>query len=410
MKITNIEVIPIYPHLAKRYDNRKVDLYGIDHRTVFKVETDAGIVGYGDQRVRPGGQPDPTIAASLIGRNPFDFINNHLPYGSALNCALYDVMGKYLEVPVYKLIGQKVRDAVPVAAWTRPAAPETFRDEISRAADQGYTIFKMHTCDYHDVMEQTRLAEEVAPEGFKIHYDFNGNRSLAAVLPIIQELERNHPIVGYIEDPLVKNDIDGWRRLREQTRLPIIMHGTPLGSVQEIIRGVADIYMIGGSIGDTVATGFACGKANIQTILQFESGTLGKAMALHMAAVLPTHTAHSINLDDQYEEDYTTERIPVIEGSSPVPEGPGLGYEVDEDALARIAANKPMEPPKHVGALHMSGGNTFYGRSYVSPTSVTGREEGTIRGFRSEIWEDDGSAEFTRIYERVQQEGTFRAD
>ena len=410
MKITNIEVIPIYPRLAKRYENRKVDLYGIDHRTVFKVETDAGIVGYGDQRVRPGGQPDPAIAASLIGRNPFDFINNHLPYGSALNCALYDVMGKYLEVPVYKLIGQKVRDAVSVAAWTRPASPETFRDEISRAADQGYTIFKIHTCDYHDVMEQTRLAEEVAPEGFKIHYDFNANRSLAAVLPIIQELERNHPIVGYIEDPLVKNDIDSWRRLREQTRLPIIMHGTPLGSVQEIIHSVADIYMIGGSIGDTIATGFACGKANIQTILQFESGTLGKAMALHIAAVLPTHTAHSINLDDQYEEDYTTERIPVIEGSSPVPEGPGLGYEVDEDALARIAANKPTEPPKHVGVLHMPGGNTFYGTSYVSPTRVTGREEGTIRGIKSEIWEDDGSVEFTRIYERVQKEGTFRAD
>ncbi len=410
MKITNIEVIPIYPRLAKRYENRKVDLYGIDHRTVFKVETDAGIVGYGDQRVRPGGQPDPAIAASLIGRNPFDFINNHLSYGSALNCALYDVMGKYLEVPVYKLIGQKVRDAVPVAAWTRPASPETFRDEISRAADQGYTIFKMHTCDYHDVVEQTRLAEEVAPEGFKIHYDFNGNRSLAAVLPTIQELERNHPIVGYIEDPLVKNDVDGWCRLREQTRLPIIMHGTPLGSVQEIIRGVADIYMIGGSIGDTIATGFACGKANIQTILQFESGTIGKAMALHMAAVLPTHTAHSINLDDQYEEDYTTERIPVIEGASPVPEGPGLGYEVDEDALARIAANKPIEIPKHVGVLHMPGGHTFYGRSYVSPTRVTGREEGTIRGIKSEIWEDDGSTEFAGIYDRVQKEGTFRAD
>ena len=98
----------------------------------------------------------PQSQHSLIGRNPFDFINNNLSYGSALNCALYDVMGKYLEVPVYKLIGQKVRDAVPVAAWTRPAAPETFRDEISRAADQGYTIFKMHTCDYHDVMEQTR--------------------------------------------------------------------------------------------------------------------------------------------------------------------------------------------------------------------------------------------------------------
>jgi len=410
VKITDIEVIPIYPRLAKRYENRKVDLYGIDARTVFKIRTDNGLVGYGDQRVRPWGQPDPADVKPLIGRDPFDFINNNLSLGSALSCALYDVMGKYLDVPAHKLMGQKVRDAVPVAAWTRPASPEAFRDEIRRAADQGYMIFKMHTCSYHDVMEQTRLAEEVAPEGFKIHYDFNGNRSLGAVLPIISELERNHPIVGYIEDPLVKSDIDSWCRLREQTRLPIIMHGTPLGGVQEMIRGVADIYMIEGGIGDTMATGFACGKANIQTILQFEGGTLGKAMALHMASVLPTHTAHMINLDDQYEEDITTETIPVIEGSSPVPKGPGLGFEVDEDALARVAANKLVEVPKHVGILNMAGGSKFYGRSYISPSTLTGREEGTIRGFTSELWEDDGSPEFERIYERVQKEGTFRAN
>jgi len=410
MKIADVEIIPIYPRLARCYENRKVDLYGIDHRTVFKVHTDAGLTGYGDQRVRPGGQPAPESVARLIGRNPFEFINNHLTAGSGLSCALYDVMGKYLEVPAYRLMGQKVRDAVTVAAWTRPASPEHFRDEIQRAVSQGYTIFKMHTCTYHDVFAQTRLAEEVAPEGFRIHYDFNHNRSLAAVLPIIKELEKNHPIVGYVEDPLVKNDIDGWRRLRQQTDIPIIMHGTPLGGIQEIIHGLADIYMVGGTIGDIMATGLAMGKANIQTILQFEGGTLGKAMALHLAAVLPTHTAHSINLDDQYEEDITCERIPVIEGCSPVPKGPGLGYEVDEEALARLAAQKPIEIPRHVGLLHMPGGHTFYGPSYISPSALTGREEGCVRGFRSELWEDDGSAEFGQVYERVQQEGTFRGD
>ena len=128
-----------------------------------------------------------------------------------------------------------------------------------------------------------------------------------------------------------------------------------------------------------------------------------------MAAVLPTHTAHSVNLDDQYAEDITTERSPVIEGFSPVPEAPGLGFDVDEDALARVAANKPVEIPKHIGILHMPGGHTFYGRSYISPSSLTGREEGTIRGVRSELREDDGSEEFARIYERVQREGTFRS-
>ena len=54
MKITDIEVIPIAPKLATRYATRRVDLYGIDCRIVYKVHTDAGITGYGDdQALRP---------------------------------------------------------------------------------------------------------------------------------------------------------------------------------------------------------------------------------------------------------------------------------------------------------------------------------------------------------------------
>jgi len=265
----------------------------------------------------------------------------------------------------------------------------------------------MHTCEYYDVMEQTRAAEEVAPEGFKIHYDFNSNRTLAAVLPIVRELEKSR-VVGYIEDPIVRSDIDGWRRLREKTRIPIIMHVPQLGGIQEVIHGLADAYMVGeGGIGNTLARGFAYGAANIQTIIQLTGGTLTKALAMHMAAVLPTATGHSINLDDQYEEDVTKERIPVIEGYSPVPEGPGLGIEIDEEALARAAANKPTIIPKHVGILYLPGGHKIYTPSLTSVSQLTGREEGTIRGLKFELWEDDGSPEFTRTYERVQKEGKF---
>ena len=82
-----------------------------------------------------------------------------------------------------------------------------------------------------DVFEQVRLAEEVAPPGFRIHFDFNHNRTLAAVLPVIAELEQ-HPIVAYIEDPLKYDDIDGWRKLREQTRIPLVMQGVPIPHVQ----------------------------------------------------------------------------------------------------------------------------------------------------------------------------------
>ena len=138
------------------------------------------------------------------------------------------------------------------------------------------------------------------------------------------------------------------------------------------------IWLGRGGIGDSLIRGFACGKANLQVIIQLTGGTLTKALALHMGAVLPTMTGHSVNLDDQYEEDIT-ERIPVIEGFSPVPEGPGLGIEVDEDALARVAANQPTEIPKHVGVLHMPGGHKIYTPSFASVSRLTGREEGTIR-------------------------------
>lgn len=166
--------------------------------------------------------------------------------------------------------------------------------------------------------------------------------------------------------------------------------------------------MIGESgIGDSLARGAAYGLANLQTVIQLTGGTLTKALALHMAAVLPTATGHSINLDDQYEEDITKERIPVIEGFSPVPEGPGLGIEVDEGALARVAANEPTTVLRHVGVLHMPGGHKIYTPSFPSVSRLTAREEGTIRGLKLELLEDDGSPEFTALYERAQKEGSF---
>ena len=90
--------------------------------------------------------------------------------------ALYDVMGKHLDIPAYKLMGQRIRDRVPVAAWTRPASPEDLAKDVQRAVGEGYMIFKIHTCAHYDVFEQTRAVEDVAPPGFKMHYDFNHNR------------------------------------------------------------------------------------------------------------------------------------------------------------------------------------------------------------------------------------------
>lgn len=406
MKITAIEQIPIAMPLARRYDNHagRMRMYDIDQHIVVKVHSDQGVVGYGAYEDNPNPIAQAEIDA-LIGRSPFDFLHND--FHLALGMALYDLMGKYLEVPAYKLMGQKVRDRVSTAAWTRPCPPDVFAAEIQRAVEQGYTIFKMHTDARYDVFEQTRAAEAVAPPGFKIHWDFNHNRTLATVLPIINELERNHPIVGFIEDPLPWTDIDGWRTLRARTRLPLIMHVPQLGGIQEVMQGVADIYMMGGAIGRTLISGFAYSRANIQTLIQQSGNTFMKALTLHMAAVLPTASAHTITLDDQYDDDITTTKIPVVGGFSPVPEAPGLGVEVDEAALARAAARRPLPPPEFIGVLYLPGGAKAYSWGNPNVEALTGKEEGAIPGISFEYWEDDGSNEFSRTKDRLQSEGSF---
>ena len=405
MKITDVDIIPIRPRLAERNRRDPVRFAGIDQRVVCRVRTDDGLVGYGDHR---GGAPSAASVEPLIGRSPFEFIGNG--FDPAVGGALYDVMGKHLGVPAYRLMGPKVRDAVSVAAWTRQASPEEFAAEVERAAQQGYLVIKMHTTPVHDVREQVLAAEEVAPEGFRLHFDLNGSRTLATLLPIVRWLE-GRPVVGCIEDPCQKDDLDSWCRLREQTTLPLVFHVPPgEARLPALGQGAADAYLIGSggsSIGDTLANGTACARLNTQCLIQLTGGTLTKALGLHMAAVLPTATGHSIHLDDQYEDDITTGRIEVAAGCSPVPERPGLGFDVDEDALERLAANPSAQVPRHLERVHLPGGRTLYARSPGDLASATGREEGAIQGLRSEAWHDDGSEEFRRAYERVRRDGPY---
>ena len=402
MKITDIDVIPINPRLASRNADQKVRFSGIDTQTIFRVKTDNGIVGYGDSR----GHATMSEAkkSPLIGCNPIDFLHAQLPTG--LTGALYDVVGKYLEAPAYKLMGRKVRDRVPVAAWTRPASPEDFAKEVQRAAAEGYRIFKMHTCEHFDVLAQTRAAEEVAPEGFKIHYDFNHNRTLNAVLGLVQQLEQS-PVVGFLEDPLNWRDLEGWKHLRAKTFLPLLMHVPQLGGGPEMVQGCADLYMIGeGGIEVSLRRGFTCADLGVSTVIQLTGGTLCKALAMHLGAVVP-QVSHSVNLDDQYDEDVTGRRLEVDEGSTPIPEQPGLGVEVDEKLLKQLADAPPTALPRYLCVLHLPQGRRVYTPSMPNVSRLTGFPEGNIRDLHLEVWNDDDSDRFAQSFARVQQEGAI---
>jgi L-alanine-DL-glutamate epimerase-like enolase superfamily enzyme len=415
MKITDVDLIQIYPKNQSRNRNNYAFYGQLSQITVYRVTTDSGLVGYGETR---GPMPPRSSVDAVIGRAPFDYIDSNLNHG--LVAALYDVMGKYLEVPAYKLMGQKRRDAVSLAAWTRPCSPAEFAEEVTHAAAAGYTILKMHTSPLWDVLEHVRQVEAVAPQGFRLHFDFNGGtvdsrspRTVATVLPLVRELE-GHPVVGFIEDALARYDVHGWRTLRERTRIPLILgHGGMLGTALDATLGMADLYMLGGGgIGQTLARGQALGLLNTQVMFQLVGNALSAALAMHMAAVLPTATGHCITQMEQYEEDIVRTPIAVQEGFAPVPEAPGLGLEVDDDALSRLAANPDpyASIPRGIGILRLPYGKTLYTRSFPNVGRQTGTEEGAIRGIDFELWQDDGSERFEQLYARLEKDGSFLAE
>ena len=194
-----------------------------------------------------------------------------------------------------------------------------------------------------------------------------------------------------------------------KTNIPIYMHVPPLGGLQELLHGLADGYIIGeycGGFGDALQRGFAYSKANIPSVIQLTGGSLITAFALHLGAVLP-RVAHTITLDDNYAEDIAATRIPVIEGCSPVPSGPGLGVEVREDELLRMAKRKPYDMPRILGVTHFAGGSKLFSVGFPNLDILMGFQEGTIREYQFNLRHDDGSDEFSQLYERARNEGSF---
>ena len=118
--------------------------------------------------------------------------------------------------------------------------------------------------------------------------------------------------------------------------------------------------------------------------------------------------AHTITLDDNYEEDLAAERIPVVEGCSPVPEGPGLGVEVREEELTRLAAREPFRMPRVLGVTRFAGGRTLYSVGAAEPGARDGLPGGPDP--RPPLRAAAGTTaprSSPRLYERARAEGSF---
>ena len=412
MKITDIELHEIHPPLQE-FNCHALQLHlggGYDTRTIVVLHTDNGLEGLGDV----GGPPDARLeeeVEQLRGTNPCRWLA-HPDLRIGLAPAIYDLVGKANHVPAYQLFGPKVRSWVPLGYWTVSRTPARMADEVEHAAKLGYTWLKYHTDPFHNVIDQTRAMQEVAPPGFKIHYDVNWDNTVAHIVELDRELSQ-FPVAGLIEDPLRTFDMEGYKLLRQKCVLPVVFHHMPLGG-REAMMGVADGYMMGHApVGKVVTRAGLFEAANVPFMMQNVGLNITRALVIHMAAAFEMAFLHHVTDTFAWQEDVVTPCFEVTAGTAPVPEEPGLGVHLDREALERLKAAEPMPLPRALIRVERQGGPVVYARPprnqrgrplRLEPRCVPGAGEGYNHPIDWDYRFDDGSEEFAGLWERTGRE------
>lgn len=411
MKITEIEAIPLQVPYEQRIRKQYYHFAMREHVTVYKFHTDTGLVGLGEI---PGPPVVQQMLEPYLGTDPFDHVMSTGLFN--LDMACYDLMGKHLGVPAWKVMGQQRRQWVNMGWWMPCMSPEDSAAEVTVAAERGYRGLKCKARAFYDVVEQAHAMQEVAPADFRVEFDFNGALiNVEKALPILRELEKV-PIVKGIEEPIFSYDVEGWRRLHQQIRIPFYLHGVgtifdgaerqPSGPWLGLRAGDFDGALCShDNIRNALAASWAFAAANTPILLQYVGTGITAAFACQLGAVMHTATLPAVTGHHGYEDDLIVDPHTIQRGLMRVPEGPGLGVELDEEAVARYRDREAVAWPRYFSVISFPGGLRHFYRNLQQAERLMkqGVDESFAVGVRLEEREDDGSEDFDRTWKRLQE-------
>ncbi|MBM3276923.1 MAG: hypothetical protein FJY95_02415 [Candidatus Handelsmanbacteria bacterium] len=317
---------------------------------IVKVHTDAGIVGLGEtHRMRGGAGNQSTIrlhqaAEALKGRNVLDFnlsrLELPLPTDTgAFECAFYDILGKAVGWPVWRLLGGLGQRCIPVHYWAgKGLSPEELRALAEKAVALGFAGVKMKR--FNPLPQALEIFASVSPK-LKITVDLMGHYA-GDFLPVVRQLEAIGNVLLIEDPPPAADALDAYGALRQQMSIPIAMHlylnrEGVRGMVKAINAEACTIFNLGaGNMAEFVARSYLAGEAGIPVWhgSAHELGILDAAM-LHVCAAAPNCTYPSDILSHQRVHNLLARPFEMQDSQLAVPEGPGLGVELDEDAVRR---------------------------------------------------------------------------
>lgn len=377
----------------------------IPHWTLFEICTvklACGVSGYGETMCYyTWGTVSDESVASVKGKNATELMWDDA-LGAGLQMALFDAVGKATDSPCWALLGKKHRDRAAISWWDIDMDGEDWLSECRTAIDQGYTSFKTKARPWFDLDHQVSLLADNLPAWFDLDLDFNGmlvNTSHA--MRVLRSLE-GYRNVAIVESPIPQHDVAGTRHLHEATKIPIALHyGVP--PVATAIReDICDGFVVGGGASAMLRAGAVLAEAEKVFWLQLVGTGITAAWSLHFSAVLSHARWPSVNCHQLFTNQLIEPIVPVHDGSAAIPEGPGLGVNLDEDAIAEYRCepvDKPFPYPGLLVAIRWpSGGSSYYvhTRQYWDDF-LGGRLPLFQPGVRLERVFDDGSSEWKEL-------------
>jgi galactonate dehydratase len=366
MKITAIHPLPVMGHRP--------------HLLVL-VETDEGITGLGEagivSRAAAVYAALDHYAPLLIGQDPFRtehlwqllFRGGFFPAGrelcstiSAIDIALWDIKGKALGVPVHTLLGGRVRDTIPCYTHVPPGdGPAAVARACRERRDEGWRTLRLALpgADPFDPREAVRAgitaftaAREAVGPDTELILDAHTRLDPPEAAWLCRELEPLHPL--FVEDPLRSENLDSYRRLRQQTAVPLAA-GEQLSSkwefrplIEEDLVNYARVDVcIAGGLTESRKIAAACETHHVRLALHNPLGPVSTAAALHLALASPT----AVLQEQPRRPDTLLPGIvtgqPHWESGSLLPTtAPGLGLGIDLDAAAAARPERWPEPPR----------------------------------------------------------------
>jgi galactonate dehydratase len=341
--------------------------------TFVKVETDSGLYGLGEVRIPNRtnallGYLSEAMPRYVIGQDPFDIedLVSKMMIGdfgrvgeinmsaiSIIEMACWDIMGKSLGLPCYRLMGGAVRDRIKAYAngwYTVERTPQMFHEAALRVVERGYLALKLDPFGaghYELTLDEQALAvdlvsavrDAIGPER-EIMLEMHGRFNPATAILMANKLENFR--LAWIEEPVPPENLPELKRVAERVSTPIAC-GERLHTMSEF-RPLFDLYAVDiiqpdiTHFGGLTLTRRLAAWADVYNVLLAPhnvGGPVSTAAALHLAACTPNFMIqeHFNDFADSWVKQAAPGVPEVVDGYFSLPTAPGLGVELNESVF-----------------------------------------------------------------------------